>query len=139
MILTIRGICGNPLSLDLTATLGPSVELQSFQFVVPPIEFRLMRQDVALQERQAGNTENYDLQHGPGVTMWCSDGHWFINDLNHRADVATCGVLSKDLVMETRGLALDFLLLVWPREGTYRARSAASVDSLTQIIPPRNQ
>jgi hypothetical protein len=139
MILTVRGLCGNPLSLDVTATLGPSVELQSFQFVVPPIEFRVMRQGVALQEWQAGNTEMYDLQHGPGIRTWCRDGQWFINDLNHRMDVATCGVLSKDLILETRGLALEFLLLVWPREGTFQARSAESLNSLTQIVSPINE
>lgn len=135
MILTIRGKCGNLLSLDLTATLGPSVELQCFQFVVPPVEFRLTRRGSALQEWQIANTEIYDLQHGPGVTRWCRDERWFINDLNHRTDIVTCGVLSKDLAMETRGLAFDFLLLVWPREGTFHARAATSLNTLTQIVP----
>lgn len=134
-MLTIRGRCGNPLSLDLTATLGPSVELQCFQFVIPPIEFRLTRQDIALQEWQPGNTEIYDLQHGPGVKRWCRDDHWFINDVNHRTDVSTCGVLSRNLAMETQGLALEFLLLVWPREGTFRIRPASALDSLPQIAP----
>lgn len=126
MILTIRGKCGNLLSLDLTATLGPSVELQCFQFVVPPVEFRLRRRDLALQKWQTANTEVYDLQHAPGVTRWCRDDRWFINDLNRRLDVATSGILSKDLVMETRGLALEFVVLIWPREGTWRVQSAVS-------------
>jgi hypothetical protein len=136
MILTMRGTFGSSMSLDLTATLGPSVELQCFQFAVPPIEFRLVRQNIALQEWQPGNTEVYDLQHGPGLRMWCRDEHWFINDLNHRANVTTCGVLSKDLVMQTRGLALQFVLLLWPRETTFRARSATPANSLTQLTVP---
>jgi hypothetical protein len=49
-------------------------------------------------------------------------------------DVVTCGVLSQGLAMETRGLAFDFLLLVWPREGTFLARVAAS---FTQILPTK--
>lgn len=134
-MLTIRGRCGHLLSLDLTATLGASVELQCFQFVIPPIGFRLTRQSSALQDWQLGNTEIYDLQHGPGVKQWCRDDHWFINDVNHRTDVSTCGVLSKNLAMETRGLALEFLLLVWPREGTFRIRPAAALDSRPQIAP----
>jgi hypothetical protein len=133
MILTIRGRCGSLLSLDLTATLGPAVELQCFQFVLPPAEFRLTRQGVALQEWQLANTGIYDLQHGPGVAKWCRDDRWFINDLNHRTDVATCGVLTKNLAMETRGLAFDFLLLVWPREGTFRVLSTGSLNALSQI------
>lgn len=133
MILTIKGTCSNPLSLDCSETLGPSTELESFHFVIPPMEFRLTRRGLRLQAWQPGNTETYDLQHGPGVPRWCRDDHWFINDLDHRHDVATCGVLSKDLVMETRGLGFEFLLLVWPREGTFRQRSTPSHRPLTQI------
>jgi hypothetical protein len=42
------------------------------------------------------------------------------NDLIQSRDIATCGVLSKGLVIETRGLGLTFVLLVWPRESTVR-------------------
>jgi hypothetical protein len=133
MILTVKGTCGNQLSLDFTGTLGPSVELQCFQFIVPPIEFRLMRRGVALQDWQVGNMDSYDLQHGPGAPTWCRDGHWFINDLNHRTDVATCGLLSKDLVMESRGLPLEFMLLVWPRETTFRASSSVVRELVTTL------
>jgi hypothetical protein len=133
MILAIKGTCGNPLSLDFANALGPSVELQCFQFIVPPIEFRLMRHGMALQDWQLGNTDSYDLQHGPGATTWCRDNHWFINDLNHRTDVTTCGVLSKNLVMKTRGLALEFLLLVWTREATFQASSAVLRELVTRL------
>jgi hypothetical protein len=74
------------------------------------------------------------LQHGPGVARWCRDGRWFINDLNHRTDVVTCGVLSQGLAMDTRGLAFDFLLLAWPREGTFLARAAASFTQILQKL-----
>ena len=121
MTLTMSGTSGSTISLDLTKQFGESVELQCFQFVTPPIEFRLLRQGVFLQEWQAGNAEMYDLQHGPCVKQWARDDHWFVNDLDHRNDVATCGVLSKDLVMETRGVAFTFLLLIWLRDGTWRS------------------
>jgi hypothetical protein len=123
MMLSFRGPYGSSISLDLAAKFGPSVELEYFQFVTPPMEFRLVRDGHPLQEWQAGNTEMYDLQHGPGVKEWERDERWFRSDLVHRRDVMTCGVLSKSLVMETRCLAGDFLLMVWIREGTARGRS----------------
>lgn len=122
MILTFSALSGSNVSLDVSNQFGDSVELCCFQFVEPPIEFRLIRRGLPLQEWQAGNTEMYDLQHGPGIKEWCRDGHWFINDLDHRNDLMTCGVLAKELIMETRGLGLPFVLSVWPREGTWRAQ-----------------
>lgn len=122
MILTFSATFGCTLSLDLRMQFGQSVELQCFQFVTPPIEFRLMRQGVPLQDWQMANTEMYDLQHSPSVAKWARDGHWFNNDLLHRHDVITCGVLSKDLCMETRGLALSFVLHVWLRDSTAHAQ-----------------
>ena len=121
MILTLRGPLGPAASLDFTQQFGALVELQGFQFVTPPVEFRLVRGGRPLQEWQAGNTEMYDLQHGHGVKEWARDDHSFVNDLDHRRDVTTCGALSRDLAMETRGLAFDFTLLVWLREGTRRS------------------
>ena len=130
MILTLSAPSGSGITLDFSNQLGESVELCCFQFVKPPIEFRLMRRGFPLQEWQAGNAEMYDLQHGPGIKRWCRDGHWFINDLDHRKDVMTCGILSKGLVMETRGIGLNFVLLVWPREGTWRIQKSI----LTQLV-----
>lgn len=122
MIQFLSASFGSSISLDFSSELGERVELESFQFVTPPIEFRLIRHSNPLQDWQSGNTEMYDLQHGPTVKQWSRDGRWFRNDLVHRRDVATCGVLSKDLVMETRGLALNFVLLVWIRASTSRAQ-----------------
>ncbi len=124
MILTLSAPFGSAISLDFTKQFGESVELQGFQFVTPPIEFRLLRRGMPLQEWQTGNTDMYDLQHGPGVKQWARDNHWFVNDLHYRNDVVTCGVLSKDLVMETRGIAFTFVLLIWPRDGTWRSLGA---------------
>jgi hypothetical protein len=121
MMLTLRGPLGSSISLDCREQFGHSVELNCFQFLISPLEFRLVRNGKPLQDWQTANTDLYNLQHGPGVTQWTRDGHLFINDLDHRRDVMTCGLLSLDLTMETRGLALDFILLVWLREGTQRA------------------
>lgn len=134
MIITMNGLAGQTLNLDLREKLGESVEIQCFHFVIPPIEFQLTRNRFPLQEWQPGNTEMYDLQHGPGMKDWCRNGHCFWNDLDHRTDVATCGVLSKGLVIETTGLNFHVRLLVWPRETTIRARPASS-DSMRIIQP----
>jgi hypothetical protein len=120
--LTFSDSFGSTLSLDLRTQFGQSVELQCFQFITPPIEFRLLRKETPLQDWQGGNTEMYDLQHPPSVAEWARDGHSFTNDLCHRKDVMTCGVLSQHLRIETRGLALTFVLMVWLRESTVRSR-----------------
>src|ERR1041385_1357698 len=120
MMLTLQGPFGSTISLDFRARFGEFIELQCFQFVVPPIECRFDRGDEPLQDWQQSNTDIYDLQHGPGVTEWARDGHSFINDIHHRHDVMTCGLLSRDLLMETHGLGVSFLLLVWLRESTRR-------------------
>jgi hypothetical protein len=123
MILRFAGAFGLAVSLDLTESLGKKVELECFQFVVPPVEFRLVRNGLALQEWQEGNTELYDLQHAATTKEWSRGAHRFVNDLIHRDDLQTCGVLSRDLLIETRGLAGDFLLLVWPRMSTCQGRT----------------
>ena len=76
----------------------------------------------------------YDLQHGPGVEEWSSRGHRFINDLKHRHDVMTCGVLSQGLIMETRGVGLSFVLLVWPRDTSCRRLPGVSEGMIAQVI-----
>jgi hypothetical protein len=128
VILSFNAPAGSTLSLDLREQFGESVELECFHFVVPPVEFRLVRDGNPLQEWQAENREMYDLQHGPRVKVWGRDDHWFVNDVEHRDDVMTCGVLSRNVALETRGLGVNFVLLVWLREGTIgcsreRARS----------------
>jgi hypothetical protein len=131
VILSFSAPSGSTLSLDLREQFGERVELECFHFVVPPIEFRLVRDGSPLQEWQAGNAEMYDLQHSPGIKQWGRDGHWFVNDVAHRDDVMTCGAMSRNLVLETRGLGINFVLLVWLREGTWQGqrvpRSAALV------------
>src|SRR5437867_13424686 len=122
MILIFTASFGSAISLDLRPGLGERAELQCFQFVVPPIEFRLVRNGTPLQGWQVDNTDPYDLQHGPGAHEWERDEHRFINDLDHRHDVATRGVLSSHLLMETRGIAGEFILLVWPRMSTVQTK-----------------
>ena len=131
MMLSLTSTFGGTLSLDLRKQFGQRVELDCFQFVIPPVEFRLVRDSRPLQEWQPANTEMYDLQHGPGVGQWARDDHWFINDLDHRHDVLTCGLLSQDLMMEFRGLGFDFLLLVWLRDGTWHAPRLTEIPSPT--------
>jgi hypothetical protein len=121
MMLKLCGSFGCTVSLDFRKQFGESFELECFLFLIAPIEFRLVR-GRPLQEWQASNSHIYALQHGPGVEQWTRNGHSFINDLDHRHDVMTCGILSRDLLMETRGLSLNFLLLIWLRESTRRGQ-----------------
>ena len=134
MIITIDALAGQTISLDLSDKLGDRAEIECFHFVAPPIEFRLVRNSIPLQVWQTGNTEMYDLQHGPGVKEWCRDEHAFINDVRHRDDVATCGVLSRDLTLETTGLGFHITLLVWPRESTFHVKPA--IAESFRIIQP---
>ncbi len=122
MIITLSGPAGQPLSLDLREQFGERVEIDCFHFIVPPIEFRLVRNGAQLQDWQAGSIEMYDLQHPASAKEWARNGHRLINDLKHRDDVMTCGVLSKELAIETTGLTFPITLLVWLRERTCRAK-----------------
>ncbi len=99
MIITISGRAGQPISLDVREQFGERVEIDCFHFIVPPIEFRLVRNGAPLQDWQAGSTEMYDLQHPARAKEWSRDGHRLVDDLQHRDDVMTCGVLAKDLAI----------------------------------------
>lgn len=66
-MLTLSAPSGSDISLDFSNQLGESVELCCFELIEPPVEFRLTRRGLPLQEWQVGNTEMYDLQHGPGI------------------------------------------------------------------------
>jgi hypothetical protein len=134
VIITIEALAGQKVDLDLRKKPGERVEIECFHFVIPPLEFRLTRDGLSLQEWQVGNTDMYDLQHGPGAKQWCRGDHWFTNDLDHRNDVATCGVLSKELAIETTGLGFHLTLLVWPRESTVLSKA----DQGLRIIQPES-
>jgi hypothetical protein len=122
MFLSLNGVSGSTISLDFEGLFGARVELEGFQFSIPPTDFRLVRWDNPLQEWQRGNPEVYDLQHCPGVKKWARDAHWFTNDFDHRHDVMTCGILSRGLAMQTQGLGLTFVLMLWLRQGTWAMR-----------------
>jgi len=130
MIIFFTALAGESISLDLSKQFGDRAEIECFHFLEPPGEFRLVRNGTPLQDWQAGNREMYDLQHPPTIKEWQRDERRFTNDLQHRDDVMTCGVLSTGLAIETRGLAFPVTLLVWPRESTCRARPAAGAQLL---------
>ena len=90
MILSLNAPSGSTMSLDFAKPFGARVELEGFQFITPPTDFRLVRGNKPLQEWQQGNSEIYDLQHCPGMKSWARDAHCFTNDFDHRRDVMTC-------------------------------------------------
>jgi hypothetical protein len=60
VILSFSAPSGSTLSLDLREQFGERVEIECFHFIIPPVEFRLVRNSNALQEWQPENTEMYD-------------------------------------------------------------------------------
>ena len=94
MILTFKGPYGSIVDL------GRDGEIQGYEFVEPPIEYRFLRA-------------------GSPISDWTSPVPGFISLLRPvtiNAAVQTRGLDAKNLVIETRGLAGTFILLVWPRE-----------------------
>lgn len=94
MILTFKGAYGSTIDLDRDG------EIQGYEFVEPPIEYRFLRA-------------------GSPISDWTSPVPGFASLLRPvivEAAVQTRGLDAKNLAIETRGLAGTFILLVWPRE-----------------------
>ena len=94
MILKFSALYGS------TVDLNGMGEIQGYEFLQPPIEYRFVRAGSAISEWMSPEPRYISLLH-PVRT----------NDT-----VRTRGLDSEDLVIETRGLAGTFTLLVWPRE-----------------------
>ena len=94
MILKFFGLYGSTVGLN---GIG---EIQGYEFLQPPIEYRFVRAGSAISEWMSPEPRYISLLH-PVRT----------NDT-----VRTRGLDSEDLVIETRGLAGTFTLLVWQRE-----------------------
>jgi len=94
MILTFSGLYGS------TVDLNGSGEIQGYEFLQPPIEYRFLRA-------------------GSPISDWLVPDPRFISLLRsvcNNGTVGTRGLNRKDLAIQTRGLAGMFTLLVWPRE-----------------------
>jgi hypothetical protein len=94
MILTFKRAYGSTIHLHRDG------ELQGYEFVEPPIEYRFLRA-------------------GSPISGWTSPVSGFVSLLRPviiDAAVQTRGLDAQNLAIETRGLAGTFILLVWPRE-----------------------
>ena len=94
MILTFKGPYGSIVDLHRDG------EIQGYEFVEPPIEYRFLRA-------------------GSPISNWISPVPGFISPAaagNHRCRCQTRDLDAQNLAIETRGLAGTFILLVWPRE-----------------------
>jgi hypothetical protein len=94
MILTFKGAYGSAIDLHRYG------EIQGYEFVEPPIEYRFLRA-------------------GSPISDWTSPVPGFISLLRPviiNAAVQTRGLDAKNVAIETRGLTGTFILLVWPRE-----------------------
>ena len=94
MILTFKGAYGSTIDLHRDG------EIQGYEFVDPPVEYRFLRA-------------------GFPISDWTSPVAGFISLLRPvtiNTAVQTRGLDAKNLAIETRGLAGTFILLVWPRE-----------------------
>ena len=94
MILTFRGLYGS------TVDLNGSGEIQGYEFLQPPIEYRFLRAGTPISEWMSPEQRYVSL-----LRPVC------INDT-----VRTRGLNREALAIQTRGLAGTFTLLVWPRE-----------------------
>jgi hypothetical protein len=94
MIVKFSGLYGTTIDLDGNG------EIQGYEFLEPPIEYRFVRAGSAISEWMSPEPRYISLLH-PVCT----------NDM-----VRTRGLDTADLAIETRGLAGTFTLLVWPRE-----------------------
>ena len=94
MMLKFTGLYGSTIDLNGCG------EIQGYEFLEPPIEYRFVRA-------------------GSPISHWMSPERRCISLLRPvRTDdtVRTRGLDTTDLTIETRGLAGNFILLVWPRE-----------------------
>lgn len=94
MILTFRGLYGS------TVDLNGSGEIQGYEFLQAPIEYRFTRA-------------------GSPISAWMTPEPRYaslLHPVRTNTTVQTRGLDRKDLAIETRGLAGTFTLLVWPRE-----------------------
>lgn len=94
MILTYHGTYGDSVSLNMDG------ELEGFEFIEPPIDFRVVRDGSPITEWERCDSEYHTL-------------------LRPRLG-GTCGLSAQGLTIQTRGLCGRFTLLVWRREGTFR-------------------
>jgi hypothetical protein len=94
MILIFKGVYGSTIDLHRDG------EIQGYEFIEPPIEYRFIRAGVP-------------------VCDWKSPESGFVSLLLPvvvEGAVRTRGLDAWRLAIETRGLAGVFVLLVWPRE-----------------------
>lgn len=94
MILKFTGLYGS------TVVLNGNGEIQGYEFLQPPIEYRFTKA-------------------GSAISDWLTPEPHYISLLRPvrtNDTMRTRGLDTKDLAVETRGLAGTFTLLVWPRE-----------------------
>jgi hypothetical protein len=94
MILTFKGPPGSTVNLEREG------EIQGYELLGPPIEYRLLRDGSPISEWT------------PGVSGFISLLRPVVSD----NVVGTRGLEAAGLAIETRGLAGNFTLLVWTRE-----------------------
>lgn len=94
MILKFTGLYGSTVDLDGNG------EIQGYEFLQPPIEYRFLRAGSPISEWMSPEPRYVSLLH----PIRSNDAVW------------TRGLDRENLAVETRGLAGTFSLLVWPRE-----------------------
>jgi hypothetical protein len=97
MIVEYQGVYGAVVRID------ESGELEGYQFINPPIEFRFLRMGCPFTEWEQCDADYHSLLR-PVVT---------------NETLRTRGLSASGLGIETRGLCGNFILLTWRREGTF--------------------
>ena len=94
MILKFTGLYGS------TVDLNGSGEIQGCEFLDPPVEYRFLRAGLPVSDWMLPERRYITLLH----PLCTNEG------------VRTVGLDTKDVTIETRGLAGTFILLIWQRE-----------------------
>jgi hypothetical protein len=108
-------------SIDIRGQFGPRVEIQGYNFIEPPIEYRFCRNGKPICDWRPGYTDFHDLQRGP-LPRWWERGTDFLYedpDPPHQQGHVTFGLSPVGLFIETRGLAGTPSVWIELRPGTY--------------------
>jgi len=113
VILTYKCDLGTPVCLNLADKLAGNIEVDCIEFInAIPLEWRFVTSDdQALTEWKPGRRE--------GMSAALRGFHDLQRPMRNGG---TCGMKALDAILQTRGAGLS-TLFVWPREGTYRAKT----------------
>ena len=128
MIVIFQPPASGTMSLDLRSQFGPRVELEMFNFIETPEEFRLCRDGKPICGWRPGDRELHDLQR-THLPVWRERNTGFeYSDPPQETDHVTFGLSPVGLTLETNGLIGTPRMIVNLRPGTFPESSCSGGD-----------